>query len=394
LEGEVAEVRHLQLAHPVDVRALSDEDFRGRVASQARLGRTASGRRTAFWQTVGVGALDRSPGETERRVLEEEVVGFYDPRAKSLFVRASTGDQGQIVPRHPGTQSVLVHEIVHALQDQHFDLKYAQSLDEDEGLAYQALAEGDAILTSNGVGALEKGVFAQWRSRISDRTRALSPEAMLGKGGVWTEELRRAPALLRRRLLFPYVEGTAFVLELYRAGGFDLLDKAFARPPRSTEQVLHVQKYLAGEDPIPVDWPLPPVGWQVVVDGRMGELQTGVVLAQCVPSRDAEVAASGWGGDAWAIVVDSDRQTAMLWGTVWDDEASAIRFERAAKARALCTSAAPLFADVGRAVAVLRDGKRVAYVQGLPEPIREVALHALLSLPFDPPPAQPPFGRN
>jgi hypothetical protein len=57
----------------------------------------------------------------------------------------------------------------------------------------------------------------------------------------------------------------------------------------------------------------------------------------------------------------------------------------------MCASAAPLFADIGRAVAVLRDGKRVAYVQGLPEPIREVALHALLSLPFDPPPAQPPF---
>jgi hypothetical protein len=90
LESEVVQVRHLPPVHPIDVRVLTDDDFRGYMASQARLGPMASGARTAFWQTVGGGALDRSPGETERRVLEAEVVGLYDRRAKSLFVRGST----------------------------------------------------------------------------------------------------------------------------------------------------------------------------------------------------------------------------------------------------------------------------------------------------------------
>jgi hypothetical protein len=391
LEREVTLVRKLPLDHEIAVQALSDQEFHGRLNAQARLGRTATNARNAFWQTLGAGVLDRSPGESERRVLEEQVVGFYDPRAKSLFVRGSAGSSGQIVPRYPGTRTVLAHEIVHALQDQHFDLKYGQGLNEDEALAYLALVEGDAVLTSNGVRANESASFDSRLSRFPERDTA-SLLDLVEHGGVATAELRRAPPILRRRLLFPYVEGTSFALDIYRSGGFELLNKAFAQLPRSTEQVLHYEKYLAGEEPIPVDWPRPPPGWQEIAAGTMGELLIGVTLSQCMPSQDAELAASGWGGDAWIIVTDSEHRTAMLWSTVWDDEASAIRFERAGAARASCARTAPLFAEVGRDVLALRNANRVAYTQGLPEPMREYMTRGLLSLPFDPPSARPPFG--
>jgi hypothetical protein len=110
LEGEVVVVRRLLLAHPIDVRVLSDGDFRGYVGSRTRLGRLGSGSRNAFCETFGLGALDRPPGATERRVLEAEVVGFYDPRAEALLVRGSTGDPGphELASRLRGRPHVLI----------------------------------------------------------------------------------------------------------------------------------------------------------------------------------------------------------------------------------------------------------------------------------------------
>lgn len=389
LEQEVITVRRLTRARPVETLTLSDEDFRAQLSAHTGLGWTATRSRNEFWQTIGGGTLEASPKEAQRRVLEEQVSGIYDPRTKRLFVRDAAGRGERVASAQAATRLALAHEIVHALQDQHFDLGRGDDLNEDESLAYSALAEGDAVLTTNGVAALEEGTLDRWRSRMRDR--AISPGEIADRGGAATAELRRAPSLLQRQLLFPYVEGVAFVLRLYWVGGFDLINKAFARPPQSTEQVLHIEKYIAGEMPVPVDWPLPPAGWQPVVAGRMGELQTGVILAQCLPAEDAALAATGWGGDAWAIVADSDRRTAMLWSTIWDDEASATRFERAARARSSCSSAQPLFSHVGQGIAVLREGVRVAYAQGFSEPEREVAVRSLLHLAFAPVSPQPPF---
>lgn len=254
LEQEVVSVRRLTPAHPIEAVTLSDEDFRGQLPGHTGFGRAASQSRSAFWQTVGGGTLEASPKEEERRVLEEQVSGIYDPRTKRLFVRDATGGAELVASRQAATRLALAHEVVHALQDQHFDLRRGDDLNEDEALAYSALAEGDAVLTTNGVAALEERAYERWLSRM--RAHGISADEIADRGGAATAELRRAPALLRRRLMFPYTEGVAFVLNLYWAGGFDLINQAFARPPQSTEQVLHIEKYFAGEMPVPIDWPL------------------------------------------------------------------------------------------------------------------------------------------
>ncbi len=396
LGDEVCAMRDLPLRHGLDVRTLSDDDFTFRFfAVGGSSGRDRTEADDAFWKGFGFVPPSVSGREATLRVMESGVLGLYDHRTKKLYVRGARGGGGRVVPSRWTDRYVLVHEIEHALQDQNFGLDdYGQAPTEDEALARTALMEGDARLTEVAAHALEVAGDDLWVAHAAYWLRTETIDNILRNEGVEGTTLKEAPPLVRRRSVFPYVEGAAFVGDLVRAGGLRLVDQAFAHPPRSTEQVLHPQKYVDGELPVPVDAPGAPDGWTRLASGSMGELATAVLLAKCEPSWQADQDASGWGGDAWAMVVAGPNEGGLLWSTVWDDETSAARFERAARARGACLEKATVDPRLGRDVLVLREGRRVAYVQGLSEPLREPTARTLLGLPKDPLPAAPPFGRT
>jgi hypothetical protein len=165
----------------------------------------------------------------------------------------------------------------------------------------------------------------------------------------------------------------------------------FQSPPVSTEQVLHPEKYLAGELPVPVPVPDPPEGRTLKAAGHMGELRIRALLSPCAgPSVDD--ALSGWGGDTYALLNDAGQGPAVLWSTVWDDVASAQRFEDLARSRDACARA-----RLGGGLAlppatVVRDGDRVAYVLGLPADATAATAQAMLAVPLTRPAADPPLG--
>jgi hypothetical protein len=400
LARQLAALRHLELKEPVRAEALDDASFRarfaaGRVAS-AGASRANGADAAAFWLGFGFASPSTSIHDSARQVLEEQIVGFYDAKAKALFVRDLNVDGTRIVPRNADDRGVLVHEIEHALQDQNFGIPLdLQGLDDDAQLARAAVYEGDAMLTMIAERALRMPATEHWVSRVTELVRTTKADDLVRQAGEHSKELANAPPLLRRRLVFPYVEGLVLMADVYRTGGMRLVDRVFSHPPRTTEQVLHPDKYVAGEPPVPVAAPAAPEGWRVVAGGTMGELQTGVLLAQCVPDTQARLAAEGWGGDSYAIAQNALGDAAILWSTAWDDEEAAERFATGLAARGPCLRAeAPggLDAHIGREVTVLRDGKHVAYVQGLPAVAREPAARALLALPGDAPPAEPPLG--
>jgi hypothetical protein len=113
------------------------------------------------------------------------------------------------------------------------------------------------------------------------------------------------PPVLINNLAFPYVSGSRFVGELYRAGGFAAIDAAWANPPQSTEQILHPERYRAGDAPQLVALaPLTDtlgVGWQQIEDNIMGEFILREYLDQQLPATTAARAALGWGGDRSAV---------------------------------------------------------------------------------------------
>jgi hypothetical protein len=136
-----------------------------------------------------------------------------------------------------------------------------------------------------------------------------------------------APPLVRGELLFPYDAGWVFAQLLYQDGGFAALDQAFARPPRSTEQILHPEKWSAGENPVSVT--ISPLErqlggtWGTLRTDVFGELVLRLLLEPSVGWPTAEAAAAGWGGDAYTILEDGSGRRIVGMVTVWDTEGDA-----------------------------------------------------------------------
>ncbi len=145
------------------------------------------------------------------------------------------------------------------------------------------------------------------------------------------------PAILRETLLFPYQQGLAFVSTLAGSGGWPAVDRAYGRLPDSTEQILHPEKYLAGEKPVAV--PLDGAalakamgaGWTSTPADTLGEFQLSTWLRENgVPALDAQAAAAGWGGDRIEYLRGPNGAYALALLTRWDTPKDASEFAAAA----------------------------------------------------------------
>jgi hypothetical protein len=280
-------------------------------------------------------------------LLSSQVAGFYDPDRKYLaLVDLPHSSEGEPSKGEKGSSEVdqdmtLVHELTHALQDQSFDLDRFENPDplSDAGTAGEALVEGDATLTMLDYEARKhlettpgmEGVLSGMM-RDPKKTIAASPDLP------GTQEMLAAPAWFRDTLLFSYLQGAAFCLEVRRQGGQKLLDYAFTTdPPRSTEQILHPEKwYGRRDDPVALHLPdlaaeLP--GYARAAEGELGELGIRIYLREGLESVDrAAAAADGWGGDRFAVyepVHEKEGGRLILWVSVWDTDADAGEFRAA-----------------------------------------------------------------
>jgi hypothetical protein len=235
--------------------------------------------------------------------------------------------------------TVLVHELTHALQDQSFDLEKLQQEDDplaDTGTALTALAEGDATLTMMDFRSQTSFERLPNAERILG-SMAADPDAMMSAlpDLPGADQFAQAPVWLRDNLLFGYLQGMTFCISVRTRGGQKLLDHAFATdPPRSTEQVLHPEKWhTRRDDPVVIRLPdlgpdLP--GYRKAADGVMGELSVRSLLRQGPGDRDRAVAAAaGWGGDRFAVYEKADGGRLLVWVTDWDSAADAREFRTA-----------------------------------------------------------------
>jgi hypothetical protein len=152
-----------------------------------------------------------------------------------------------------------------------------------------------------------------------------------------TAILTQMPDILKDSLLFPYTAGQALVASIQATGGWAAVDKLYANPPASTEQVIHPDKFAAHEPPIKVDFPSDLAtrlggGWSVDLQDTMGEfeLQTWLKSVGKVPPAQAASAAQGWGGDRFAQVTNGNR-SGLVVDTRWDTRADAAQFAAAAQ---------------------------------------------------------------
>lgn len=275
------------------------------------------------------------------RLLTEQIAGYYDPETKALsLVRREGGVLGghesEAGLDAQGVEDmILIHELTHALQDQSFDLAAFVKTDpmSDESTARQSLVEGDATLTM-------LNAFMGVPVEELPGAKGLL-EATLGASGTWRIEgsgelLAEAPPFLRETLLFSYAQGSLFCVSVRQKGGQKLLDHAFTKdPPRSSEQILHPEKWHGRrDDPVVVEWPdlagvLP--GFAKVAEGEMGEIAVRILLRETLKNEErATVAAAGWGGDRFAVYEKKGRRL-LAWITEWDSAEDAAEFATAAQ---------------------------------------------------------------
>jgi len=255
------------------------------------------------------------------RILEENIAGFYDerPGKKRLY---AVSEQKTLTPAN---QLILSHELRHALQDQYADLHHMlpDSVGDfdDRRLAFLSVLEGDATLV------MER--FLVHRLGLGEEGGEAAPLSLP------TPPMPEVPPVLRDQLLLPYFAGRDFAQFLQRKGGWDALKQAWGRPPESTEQVLHPEKYEAREAPRPVDISYAPRGGRLINEGVVGEVLTRTFLGEGAP----ETAAAGWGGDRFRVW-DASGKTVVVWRSVWDSPGDAAEFLAAAQSRLASVHAA------------------------------------------------------
>jgi len=265
------------------------------------------------------------------RLLREQVAGFYEPKTKEFYLAAWLPIADQ--------KRVIAHELVHALQDQHFDLRRLEGWpkgDSDAELAAHALVEGEATLV------MIEYDFEQQGLRLDMNKIAALTDNMIDQEGDTDSKsypvLANAPKVLKENLQFPYLYGAGFVGAVLRNGTWKALDKTYITLPDSTEQIMHPQRFLVRDKPVKINIPdltstLGP-SWKKADADVNGEFGYLVALAEFIPKRTARAAAEGWGGDRYALYENkSTGGLVLVQFTTWDSEKDAEEFFDAYAAR-------------------------------------------------------------
>jgi hypothetical protein len=336
LTAQLGELRRIPLRAPLERQLITREQ------AGAELGRTVLGAlgdaelatQERILQRLGLLPAGSDYAQLMMEALGASPAASYDPAGARLLVPdwIPLGKQ----------RAALAHEIAHALADQRFGLRRTldigpdgrHRLDGDAERARQALIEGDAMTT-----ALEledaRGTFLGGRAlpALAERLRA----AALAGPGPWDPWIRAVS-------LFAHVDGLTFVARVRGRESWAGVNALWADPPRSTEQVLHPEKYDAREPPIrlePSELAALEPGLRPAGGDVLGELGIRTWLANAVSPEVAARAAAGWGGDRVELYVPAGVESAgadggappppaLGWLTVWDDALDAEDFARAA----------------------------------------------------------------
>jgi hypothetical protein len=331
IQTQVAQLRGLKPLAQVDRLLISPDELKAQVEADFLSGYSQSEAENdaRVYSLLGLLPPDFDLWNFYLELYTEQVAGYYDDENKVMYVVQGTGFNGP-------ERLTYAHEYTHALQDQHFGLRdtlgYTESACEDDSercAAIRALVEGDATLLED-----------QWLRNYA--TQEDIDQILAFYNAFQSPVFDSAPDFLKESFAFPYMQGLAFVQSLYREGGWAQVDSAYTKPPESTEQILHPERY-------PVDGPAHPelpdgfdaaLGseWSPIGDGMFGELFTRQVLETAIDQDTAAKAAEGWKGDVYQAFYDQETdETALVlvssWDTIRDSQEAALAWRDYGDAR-------------------------------------------------------------
>lgn len=294
----VEKERGLTFKAEVPVELLADEAFVERLMEDFDAEAEAEMAEAAvIYEALGIIEPGTDLFAAMKEALGGGVIGFYDPEVGNLVVRGAA--------LTPMTRVTLVHELTHALDDQHFELDRPQYDDAETGdhdgdglpdeitFGFSAVVEGNATYVEDA-----------YVETFTDEEQEQYDEEQMEMGG----DLPDVPEFLLQEVSLPYLLGPLLIGDLYDEGGQERVDAAFAEPPSTSEGVYHPEKFIDGETAVEVPKPEADPGTEVVwSDESFGEVATMMLLLLELDADTALEASEGWGGDRIVTWRDGDR---------------------------------------------------------------------------------------
>lgn len=338
--ARVERVRGLEFEETVPVEIVSREEFADEEFYEA------TSEDEVVFDNVKFQALFMINESTDSYDVQEEnagasVGGYYDPDADEIVVVSENRTAAEM------DELTLAHELVHALQDQYYNISSFDRGTRDRYNARNGIIEGDANYVEY---LYERRCEDEWDGEC------LFPQTEPGESGD-SELANYGPYLMNFQ---PYSDGPAFVRDHHEEGGWEAVNDVYETPPASSEQIIHPETYpdetprnLTVEDRTSDRWDL------LQLDGRPDYAEIGEAglfsmfmyptyetdgMVQLVPARSffnydesgdldpidplnyEHDYTEGWDGDRMVVYTSDGGETAYVWKLAWDSEADAEEF--------------------------------------------------------------------
>src|SRR5580693_9372354 len=292
--AQMSQITGLKLRTPVKKTLRSREEIRAYVISEMNEDKEPAERYASARSAEAFGLLPKGFDIDSFMIdlLTEQIAGLYDPKAHEFYIAdwIPLSDQ----------RMVMAHELTHALEDQHFKIEdwvKAARPNDDAELARESVLEGSAM-------AAMVDYLLQGSGRSLKDLPDFDPSMLIGDMES-TPMLKKAPPFLRDALIFPYLDGLNFSAAIVRPKGWDALSGVFAKPPVSTQQIMHPEMYFSFRVPPKADLPSLDkdlgADWVRLEDNLMGEFGWKEVLKQFLNEERAIPLAAAWSSDRYIL---------------------------------------------------------------------------------------------
>lgn len=291
----VEKERDLKFKHPVTVEFLAPEEFEETVSADkddlSKDEKEEIDQFTGLTRAIGLISGDVDLFEAFNDVRSSGTLAYYSFKSRSVTVRGTE--------LTPASKSTLVHELTHALQDQHFDIgTRTQELDKDaedgdtkdgEGSVLDAVIEGDA-----------RRIETKYANSLSEEDRRALEKSQAEEVDDAEQDIKDVPKVVVTIVSSPYALGEALVTTVDQHGGNGAVDDLFRDTPKHESALLDPFTVITDSDgATEVDAPELEDGAEEFETGEFGALTTFFMLAERLPIRDALAASDAWGGDRY-----------------------------------------------------------------------------------------------
>jgi hypothetical protein len=302
---QMSDITGLKLRTPLKKSLRSREEIRAHIIQEMNEDKNAEERYADQRAAEAFGLLPKGFDLDTFMVdlLTEQIAGLYDPKAHEFYVADWIPIDDQ--------RMVMAHELTHALEDQHFQIEgwaKAARPDDDAELARESVLEGSAMM------AMVEYLLAG-TGRSLDDLPDIDPSMLIGDM-TETPELKKAPAFLKDALIFPYIDGMRFSAAVLKPTGWSGISAVFARPPASTQQIMHPELYRSAKAAPRITLPAAEnkLGddWKKLDENTMGEFGWKEVLKEFLGKERAKTLAAAWDGDRYSVFEQKQSKRLLL----------------------------------------------------------------------------------